>query len=111
MAVHDLSVRVGRRIRALRRAQGLSQAELAAMAGCHTAYVGQLERGEKNATLDSLDRIARALRTDLADLIGSDSTGPIPALADLVREMAALPESEQIELAGIVAQILHFRHS
>ena len=42
---------IGQRIRNYRTQQNLSQEKLAEMAGCHPTYIGQLERGEKNATL------------------------------------------------------------
>ena len=40
---------IGQRIRNYRTQQNLSQEKLAEMAGCHPTYIGQLERGEKNA--------------------------------------------------------------
>ena len=41
--------------------QRLSQGELAERCGLHPAYIGQLERGEKNATLESVQSICRGL--------------------------------------------------
>ena len=38
------------------------------MAGCHPTYIGQLERGEKNATLESVEKIASALNIPLSRL-------------------------------------------
>lgn len=43
---------------------GLSQEGLAERAGVHRTYIGMLERGEKNATLSSIERIAFALDVD-----------------------------------------------
>ena len=51
----DLAKVVGQRIRNYRTQLGLSQEKLAELACCHPTYIGQLERGEKNATLDSID--------------------------------------------------------
>ena len=58
---------VGRRLRALREQQGLSQEKLAAKAGFHRTYVGKLERGETATTVDSLAALCSALGTTLAD--------------------------------------------
>ncbi len=64
----ELARIVGQRIRAYRTAQGLSQEKLAELAGCHPTYIGQVERGEKNATLESMDKIACALQLPLSQL-------------------------------------------
>lgn len=47
----DIAKIIGQRIRNYRTQKGLSQEKLAELAGCHPTYIGQLERGEKNATL------------------------------------------------------------
>ncbi|HWH97322.1 MAG TPA: helix-turn-helix transcriptional regulator [Pseudolysinimonas sp.] len=52
---------VGRNIRRLRRARGLSQEDLAAEIGVHRTYMGGVERGERNLTLQSLERLAGRL--------------------------------------------------
>ena len=55
-------------VRTERRAQGLSQEQLAERAGMHPAYIGGVERGERNISVDNMDRIAKALRVATADL-------------------------------------------
>lgn len=60
--------RFGTNIRALREKRELSQEELAEIADLDRTYVGGLERGERNATLGSILRIAKALKTTVADL-------------------------------------------
>lgn len=57
----DISKQVGRRIRELRKARGLSQEALGERSGHHFSYVGQVERGEKNVSLFNLQKIAEAL--------------------------------------------------
>lgn len=59
---------LGQRIRNYRTLQGLSQEKLAELAGCHPSYVGQIERGEKNATIESIEKIAVALNVSLSKL-------------------------------------------
>lgn len=51
-------------VRAARLAIGLSQEQLAALAGIHRTYVGMLERGEKNVTIYNIERIALALKVE-----------------------------------------------
>lgn len=59
---------VGQRIRNNRTKAGLSQEALAEFAGCHYTYIGQLERGEKNATIETIERISKALDLPLSKL-------------------------------------------
>ena len=59
---------LGQRIRNYRTANGLSQEKLAELCGCHPTYIGQIERGEKNATMESVEKIALALNVSLSRL-------------------------------------------
>lgn len=59
---------LGQRIRNHRTALGLSQEKLAELSGCHPTYIGQIERGEKNATIESIEKIAKALNISLSKL-------------------------------------------
>ena len=61
---------MGALIKSLRIAAGLNQPELAKKANVSTAYIGQLEAGQKrNPSLDVLKRIAKALGVSLAELL------------------------------------------
>lgn len=62
----------GRKIRQRRRELGLSQEALADMCGLHRTYIGGVERGERNITLDSLEQIASALQISPAALISGN---------------------------------------
>ena len=59
---------IGQRIRNYRTQQKISQERLAELSGCHPTYIGQLERGEKNATLESIEKVAFALNVPLSQL-------------------------------------------
>jgi len=56
-----LQIVVGRNIRRLRRKRGVSQEDLADEIGVHRTYMGGVERGERNLTLRSLERLAERL--------------------------------------------------
>jgi transcriptional regulator with XRE-family HTH domain len=58
--------RLGDRLRELRTAANLTQAELAEMCGLHRTFIGSVERGERNVAVLSLRRIAAALRVPLS---------------------------------------------
>ena len=62
-------VAVGQRVRSARAAKGISQEQLADLANLHRTYVGAVERGERNPTVVSLYRLARALTVRAADLL------------------------------------------
>lgn len=64
----EVSKIIGKRIRNYRNQMGLSQEKLAELCGCHPTYIGQIERGEKNATIESVARIASALEVSLSKL-------------------------------------------
>jgi transcriptional regulator with XRE-family HTH domain len=60
---------VGRNIRRLRRERGLSQEELADEIGVHRTFMGGVERGERNLTLQTLERLAERLGVDPVSLL------------------------------------------
>lgn len=53
----------GRRVRARREELGHTQESLAAIAGLHWTFVGQVERGRRNLTLHNILKLAAALDT------------------------------------------------
>ena len=69
----DLQRTVGRNLRAYRVARGLSQEAFAEVLGVHRTYMGGLERGERNLTLKSLERIAARLEVDPLGLLNADN--------------------------------------
>lgn len=59
----------GQRVRELRAPLGLSQEELAHRAGVHRTYVGSVERGERNISLDNIYALADALECEARELL------------------------------------------
>jgi transcriptional regulator with XRE-family HTH domain len=64
-----LRVRLGRAVRRLRKDAGYSQESFADECGLHRTYMGAVERGETNISLDNIERIARALHVTPAQLL------------------------------------------
>lgn len=85
----DIAKIIGQRIRNYRTQKGLSQEKLAELAGCHPTYIGQLERGEKNATLESVEKIASAMDISLSELF--DKLGRAAATTLRPNAMTWLP--------------------
>jgi transcriptional regulator with XRE-family HTH domain len=65
----ELARRVGESIRCYRRGVGISQEALADRLGCHRTYLGGVERGERNLTLGTLERLAESLGVEPLDLL------------------------------------------
>ncbi len=64
---------VGKNVRALRIARGMTQEQLAFAAELDLTYIGGIERGRRNPSLLVMARIADALSATLADLIANRS--------------------------------------
>ena len=60
---------VGRNLRAYRLERGYSQEAFADYMGVHRTYVGAVERGERNLTLQTLEKIAEFLNVDPRELL------------------------------------------
>jgi len=69
MPKNELLTTFGDTIRELRESQGWSQEQFAVKAGLHRTYIGSVERGERNITLNSTWRIAEALNISASSLL------------------------------------------
>lgn len=63
---------VAKNIKKFRRAASFSQEELADFAGLHRTYIGMIERAEKNITILSLEKVARALDMPVSAFLEKD---------------------------------------
>jgi transcriptional regulator with XRE-family HTH domain len=71
----DVRRMVGRNVRRLRTAAGISQAELASRMGVDRAYVSGLELGERNPTVITLWHVAEALGVKLKSFFEEERLG------------------------------------
>lgn len=58
----------GARVRALRKEKGYSQEDFAEECGVHRTYMGDVERGERNVSIDNIAKIAKALKLKIREL-------------------------------------------
>lgn len=65
----EILIQFGNRVKELRKAQNMSQEDLADAAGLHRTYIGMIERAEKNITLVNIEKIAKALKIKTRDLL------------------------------------------
>lgn len=100
-----------RRIRSLRKQKEVSQEELALRAGINTVYYGQIERGQKCPTVDTLYKIAIALEIPLHDLLRFDSP-PISSenvntyVEQLIKRIPPNKTAQVIKILEDVADLL-----
>lgn len=69
MTNESVLILFGKNVQRLRKSKGLSQEQLAEIAGLHRTYIGMIERAEKNITLINIEKIAAALNVKITDLL------------------------------------------
>ena len=111
MYVSILAVEIGQRIRNYRLQKKLSQEELAELCGLHPTYIGQVERGEKNATIESINKISAGLEISLNTLFENiESSGnkknnyPLQAY-NLVQSVPLIMQEKLVEILQQIIQL------
>jgi transcriptional regulator with XRE-family HTH domain len=86
---------LGRRVKELRQARGLSQEQLADRMGINAKYLSSIERGKENPTLDLLFKLAKALRVETGALF--NYTWQRLPEAELRKRLRTLLESADVD--------------
>ncbi len=108
----DIAKVLGQRIRNYRTSKGLSQEKLAELAGCHPTYIGQIERGEKNATVESIEKISSALDISLSKLfekLGSQEDGSRNIPLECYEFLSAKTKEEQEHIYRILLEMDQYK--
>ena len=92
---------VGQRLRATRKQQHLSQERLGEKSGLSGKFIGEVERGEKSISVDSLHRVARALDVRMPDLVNVDNGVMSPTLETLMALVRREPVRMQSRLLAV----------
>ena len=108
----DIANIIGERIRLYRNCAGLSQEALAEKAGLHSTYIGQLERGEKNATLESIEKVVRALDLSFETLFENIIIGNTKNeyAVECYEMITALPVSEQKAILELIKKTIDYKN-
>ena len=104
----DIVKIIGQRIRNYRTAKGLSQEKLAELSGCHPTYIGQIERGEKNATIESIEKITVALNVSLSELfekLGAQEDGTNNIALECYEFISSKNKDEQEHIRRILLEM------
>ena len=105
----------GNQIRALRKARGLTQAELAFRANMNVTYVGDVERANENISISKLILLADALEVPLSELLNSldeqDISSKSSLVANIQRDLYKLDEKSLISLSEWIDYMLYKQRS
>ncbi len=108
----DLTNHIGEKIRYYRKELKLSQEELAFKAALHNTYIGQLERGEKNVTVESLAKVCAAMDITLAEFFQSPNISQ-QMLSIEIEQINALLEGrskkDQQKVLAIIESLLQWK--
>ena len=103
---------IGERIRKYRKREGLNQEQLAERCGLHATYIGQLERGEKNATLESMGKIVKGLNISFETLFENIQVGELKSsvASRCYSLIDALNEKEQCAIHELLQKIIAYKN-
>ncbi|MGG4105125.1 helix-turn-helix transcriptional regulator [Paenibacillus lautus] len=109
----NLFKNVGNKIRDIRKSKGLSQEQLAEMVGTKHTDIGKLERGERNVTLKTLDKISNTLEIEMYQLFQYEIESKFSRKEFLKNEIsnivAELSESDLEKIISIL-NIVYKKH-
>jgi len=103
-----ITLETAARIRHFRRLSALSQEELAFRAGLNPAYLGQVERGLKCPTIDTLYKISNALGVSLSELLNFDNSFEFSdsALDRIKVLLSCVPERKTAQLLKLLENLI-----
>lgn len=107
--MNEIGQIIGERIKQLRKERGWSQEELAHRANINRTYIGELERGEKNATIDSLAKVVSALETTFEELFqyvqpptANKDNNILPVLINRLNALSVEEQKAMLDLFGFL---------
>lgn len=95
----------GSRVRELRTERGLSQEQVALAAGITPAYLGQVERGQKNPTVQTIERVCGAMSVPLSIFFSGAETA-LPVSDDIDRQIMGQLSTMTTEERTLVLQVV-----
>jgi len=64
-----ISTKFGKKVKEIRLSKDMSQADLAKVLGVHVTYISGIERGLRNMSLKNIEKLAKALKIPIEELI------------------------------------------
>ena len=108
----NIADRVGKKLRCKRIEKGYTQEQVAELANLHPTYIGQVERGEKNLTIESLEKLCNALDYPMSDLMQNiSSNGHDYSVADQCYDIIMNQSvDKQKELLRMIKYIVSYKN-
>ena len=96
----ELLENLGRKVRALRAGRGMTRKMLAADSAVSERYLAQLEQGQGNISIGLLQRVAKALRTDLGEMLrgGNDVSAEQVLINELIQRLDSDEQHRALQL-------------
>lgn len=104
MVIMEAKKLIGVRIKSLRLAEGLSQEVLAERMGISSKYLSSIERGKENPTLDTLIKLANALKIELSEIFNFAHEGK--SKKDLITFITTLLKTRDEEKLKLAARLI-----
>lgn len=95
----SIAEKFGQRLKELRKKRSLTQNYLAEAAGLSSKHIGEIERGEVNLTIQSLDQIASALGLKVNELICCEHEEDVEVLRSQVVDYITQCPDDEVKLA------------
>jgi len=111
----NINEQVNTRIKELRKKAGLTQEELAFNSGIHVSFISEIERGLKNPSIESLDKLLIALNISFKDFFDFETNAVEikgnSVLNKLINDLHNRPEKEIEYIYGITKQFISYEDS
>lgn len=109
----EIAVLFGNKVREIRTSKHMSQEELAFKASINPAHLGQIERAQKNPTLDTISQISNALNVPISELFAELSSSKSEPCTTLIADKILLhvnrmSDYQQKELLRLIRILEHF---
>lgn len=104
----EITLAVAGRIKYFRHLRSYSQEDLALRADINPAYFGQVERGLKCPTIDTLYKISKALEVPLPELLRTDAlpTQPTDQSLRLQELLSRVPDGKQEQVLRLIESLI-----
>ena len=94
----DAKILLGKRIRYLRRVKELSQENLAEKANISAKYLGEIERGQANLTIDVTEQLAAALKIEMTELFDYQHEADSKHIKSRINTLIKEADSDDLKL-------------
>jgi len=107
--MNNVSEKFGKRLRSLRVSKKMSQEKLAEMSELHATYIGQIERGEKNPTVETVYKLSNGLGILPDEFFRNNSNSEnFSVVNQIYNDILSLSAEKQRKLCEIINSIMNF---